>query len=344
MIILSNCLAEKPDEGCLKLSVSLANRIKQRCPETLLISCGDTEPVGDLHFPVNRLLLSRGLAGLLLRRKEPLLFIPGVARANAMSARIFCLSLFARRGMRVVFAMQYPTGTLARLLLRLSGAELITLSKQSCDYYRGIVGSRASQLKAGVDTRRFVPVPAAEKTALRKKYGLPEDKPIVLHVGHLRSRRNLEAMTAVDERFHCVLVLSGYAAGDREDAILQRLRQRPNITVIDRYLPGIEELYQLSDVYLFPVRAEHGCIDLPLSALEAASCGVPVLCTAYGELKELVGRDGFYEIESFEPERLNAQIERACAEKKEPRQCALEYDWTLAVETLLAVDVDRDRR
>lgn len=341
MIVLSNCLAEKTDEGCIKLAVSLVKRIKRQRPDTVVVTCGEAEAVGDLHFPVNRLMLGRGLVRFLLSRRESLLYIPSVARARAMAARIFCLSLFARRGMKVVLVMQYDTDALSRLLLRLSRAELITLSRESFEYYRGIVGEKASQLKAGVDCERFVPVTAEEKLRLRENYGLPADKPIVLHVGHLKGRRNLGALRAVDGRYHCVLVLSGYSPEAREEQLLHELRTQANLSIIDSYQPHIEELYQLSDVYLFPVQTRHGCIDLPLSALEAASCGIPVLCTAYGELRELVGKGGFYEIESFEPESLNALIDRAIKEKKDTRKFALEYNWTAAVEKLLPDETDR---
>ena len=341
MIVLSNCLAEKTDEGCIKLAVGLAKRIKRQRPETLVVSCGKGEALGDVYVKTNALLMSRQLAQLLRERREDLLLIPAVARALPLALRAFCLSRLKTGRLRVLVAMRFSCGPLARLLLRLSGAELITLSKESCDYYRGIVGERAGQLKAGVHCGRFVPVTAEEKLRLREKYGLPTDKPIVLHVGHLKGQRNLEALEAVDSSFHCVLVLSGYSPEAREEELLRSLTRQENLTVIDRYLPHIEELYQLSDVYLFPVKTQHGCIDLPLSALEAASCGIPVVCTAYGELRELVGKGGFYELSSFAPEELNPLLERACTEKADTRGYALEYDWTAAVERLLAGQRDR---
>lgn len=341
MIVLSNCLAEKTDEGCIKLAASLARRIKQRCPETLVVSCGNGETLGDVYVQANALLVSKELAALLQKRREEVLLVPAVAKALPLALRVFCLSRITGGKLRVLVAMRFSCDPLSRLLLRLSGAELITLSKQSCDYYRGIVGAKATQLKAGVDCQRFAPVSPEEKQRLRAKYGLPDGKPIVLHVGHLKGRRNLEALEAVDDRFHCVLVLSGYSPESREEELLHSLRQRENLTVIDRYLPDIQELYQLADVYLFPVKTMHGCIDLPLSALEAAGCGIPVVCTAYGELAELVGKGGFYRLDSFAPEELNPLLERAYIEKAETRRYALEYDWTAAVEALLSGDMDR---
>ena len=47
-----------------------------------------------------------------------------------------------------------------------------------------------------------------------------------------------------------------------------------------------EELYQLSDAYLFPVLDPSGAIEMPLSVLEAMACGVPVLTTPFGDLQQ----------------------------------------------------------
>lgn len=45
-------------------------------------------------------------------------------------------------------------------------------------------------------------------------------------------------------------------------------------------------MYQLSDLYIFPVIFEGGCIGIPLSILEARACGIPVMSTEFGGLKE----------------------------------------------------------
>lgn len=335
MIILTNCLTETADEGCLKVASSLIKRIKKKAPETMVVSYGESSCPGDLYLQVNKLMLNRRLLSLLRKKKEPLLYIPAVAKAHTMAARVFILSLFARQGMQVMQVMQYPMGMFTRLLLKASKARIITFSKSTWQCYRSLIGDQVDYLKAGVDTERFCPVSAAQKRALRERYGLPLDKTIVLHVGHLNTKRNVEQLLAVNKNAHAVLVASTYAADKKDGRLKQRLLQEANITLIDRFLPNIEEIYQLADVYLFPVVAPHKCIDVPLSALEAAACGIPVVTTPYGEMKELIGKPGFYPIESFEPAELNALLETAVAEGVSPRQSVLEYDWNIAVQQAL---------
>lgn len=340
MIILSNCLADVMDEGCLKVANSLIRRIKEKCPETTVVSCGESKKTGDIHIKTNKLLLNRKLLRLIRKKKEPVLYVPAVAKAHTMAARVMVLSLAARRGLQIVQVMQYKTGKLAAFLLKLSKVRVITLSHSSWEYYRGIVGDRAIYLKTGVDTTKFSPVDDRTKMSYREKYGLPQDKPIVLHVGHLRTGRNIDKMTLLDETVHGVLVTSTYEPQSREEELKTELQKRPNLTVLDGYLEHIEEIYQLSDVYLFPVVKEHNCIDIPLSAMEAAACNIPVVSTPYGEMKQLLGKDGFSEITSFDPEVLNRLIREAVGSHGAPRESALDYDWDFAVEKLLSSDIN----
>lgn len=341
MIILSNCLTEKTDEGCLKVANSLTGRIRRICPDTILASYGTPAAQADVHFAENKLMLNGKMLWFLWKRKEPVLYIPTVAKAHTMAVRTFILSLFARKGISVIQVMRYQTGAISRLLLKLSRAKLVMFSRDSWKYYEELLGEQSVYLKAGVDSSRFRPVTEEQKRALRGKYQLPLDQKIVLHVGHMQTGRNVEVLTMLDDSAHGVLVTSTYAKENQDEALRQRMYGNPNITVIDTYLPNIEELYQLADVYLFPVTKWHNCIDVPLSAMEAAACNIPVVATPYGELKELLDKEGFYELGCLEPAELNRLIRTACAEKKQPRQHVLEYDWDRAVEKLLRTAASR---
>ena len=59
----------------------------------------------------------------------------------------------------------------------------------------------------------------------------------------------------------------------------------------DIYIENIEEVYQLSDLYIFPVEAKNGSIGMPLSIMEARGCGIPVLTTDFGSLKHYLDDD-----------------------------------------------------
>ncbi len=336
MIVLTNCLTKIADEGGMKVANSLTRRIKAADPSVTVVSCGSENTDCDVHIPTNKLLMNAKLAKYLLRRREPVLFMPAYARALAMTVRIFILSLFARWGLKVLIVMSTPITGLPRLLLKMSGAQVLCLSEESCQTFRDAIGERASHLCTGVDTARFVPADKARKLELRRKYGLPEDKPIVLHVGHMKEGRNIGQMMKIDPCYHAVLAVSTMTAEFEDKELRERLLTRQELTLFDQHIPCIEELYQLSDVYFFPVTARHNCIDVPLSALEAAACGLPVVATPYGELKALLDKEGFFRIDSFEAEKINALLDQAAASGRNGREAVIPYDWENSVQTLLA--------
>jgi glycosyltransferase involved in cell wall biosynthesis len=179
-----------------------------------------------------------------------------------------------------------------------------------------------------------LPASKQEKAQLKEKYGIPKDKIVVLHVGHLNSGRNVQQLLKLDDRFHALLVVSTLTADAREESLREQFLLKENATLIEDYIPDIQEIYQLSDVYLFPVMERGRCIDVPLSAMEAAACNVPVVATPFGELKELMGLNGFYEIESFEKDALQERLITAVTEEKQPRANVLAYDWNTSVKRL----------
>lgn len=335
MIILMNCLTDVPDEGGVKLANHLAQVIKAARPDTTVVSYGRDARGCDVHIPVqNKLMMNAALARFLRGRREDVLYFPAYTRMLDTAAHTFVLSLFARRGVKTVIVMQGPMSGLAKLLFRLSRAQIITLSEETNDIFRGVVGMRARQLKTGVDTSRFHPVSAEQKAALRQKYGLPQDKVIVLHVGHMKASRNIGIMKHLTADFHGLLVTSTMIAAEADAALRQQLMQQDNLTIIDTYQPRVEELYQLADVYLFPVAQARNCIDVPLSVLEAAACGIPVAGTDYGEMKALLGCEGFYHLKDLEPQVMNSLLRRVAKEGVSPREGVLAYDWRLALSQL----------
>ena len=91
----------------------------------------------------------------------------------------------------------------------------------------------------------------------------------------------------------------------------------------------------MSDAYFFPVKEEGKCIDVPLSCLEASSCNKPIVTTDFGEMKEFIGKDGYYFIESFTTDKLEEKIAQALrTENLLTRLAVMDYDWHFAIDEL----------
>jgi glycosyltransferase involved in cell wall biosynthesis len=326
MIIVSDCLTSRQDEGCLKIATVLASRMKETFPRTMIITYDRTFNYSDKQLHLNKLMINKQLFNILGKTAGSVLYIPFASNTMASIIRVLVLSIFSGHSINVLFALKHQMNILSRLLLRIGKANVIALSNESFKYYRSFLGKRAYYLRTGIDTKQFKTIDADQKKALRQKYKIPENERVILHVGHLKAGRNLEIFQHINEKYFVLIVVS---ATTIQDPILRaELEQRPNTRIIDTYIDNIQEIYQLSDAYLFPVKEKENCIDIPLSVLEAASCNIPVITTPYGELKELVRAAGFYRLDSCSDSEVSALIEAALQKKSiGARAAVLDYDW-----------------
>lgn len=338
MVVLTDCLTETPDEGNLKVMTKLIRMIKLIQPDTGIVTYTNAHPMSDFHVEANKSLLSFRLMRFLGKQNEPVLFCPSVARPVSMAIRTAVVSMYCRRRLTVISTMYVPGfNTLASFLIRISGAKFAVLSRDLLEGYSRVLSNEVIYVKAGVDVKKFIKVDPAKKAALRRKYGIAEDKQVILHVGHMQPGRNLDKLLDLDDRFHVLLVTSSYEQDKRNAQLRERLMKRRNISFMEDYISHIEEIYQLADVYFFPVVDEGHCISAPLSVLEAAACNLPVVCTAFGELKQFKGKEGFFFIDSFEPEKLNGLVDSALECSADTRAAVEEYNWDNAASKIIQI-------
>lgn len=336
MIILSDCLTEKIDEGCIKVANSLAKKIKEQYPETTIVSYNRKPKQSDFHFQLNKLFINWSLFSLIRSKKEAVIYIPFASNTKASVIRIFVLSVIAKNGLSVVFVMRLPMSWITKKIMKISGAEIIALSRESYDFYTAEIG-KAKYLKTGVCVNQFVPVNAEKKEALRNKYGVVPNKKVLLHVGHLKKGRNIDKLLNVGDDYHVFLVVSSVTEKERDEYLRVNLNARPNTTIIDSYLEKVEEIYQMADVYLFPVQESMNCIDIPLSVLEAAACNIPIITTDYGEIKEFINEPGFCFLDELDGFSLEQAINKVASIKNcNNRNAVMDYDWEVSIRDILS--------
>lgn len=331
MLILTNCLIKNADEGSVNIAYNLIKRIKTAVSDAKVVSYERTSELTDVQMNLNKLMLSIPLFKL-LRKEKKVLYIPFPARMLPTSLRIWILSRFCKN-LNVVISMHDNIDKLSGLLLKISKAKLFVVSEKAYEEFSSVAGNNASYIKTGVDTNKFHPVEQNTKLSLRKKYGIDENTKVVLHVGHLNEGRNIQQLLKLSEEYFVVLVTSTLTKNEQDMQLKEAFLKRKNTLLIDTFVEHIEEIYQLSDLYLFPVIEAGHCIDVPLSVLEAASCGISVLTTDYGEAKAFKNCEGFTFTHSFE--NINELVNEAINKKSSNvRDAVLEYDWNNAIDFL----------
>jgi glycosyltransferase involved in cell wall biosynthesis len=161
-----------------------------------------------------------------------------------------------------------------RALLR-RARTVLTLNASVADFVRryGARPERARHLPNGVDTELFRPAASGEERALaRKRFGLPQDRPLALFVGRLVPKKGYDLLLAAregspDASYDLVFAGDGDAAA---------LAGRPGVHHLGALAPQeLAEAYRACDVFVLPSTAE----GFPLTVQEAMASGLPVVTT-----------------------------------------------------------------
>lgn len=334
MLILTNGLTDVADEGFLKVANNLIKRLKKADQSIEIVSYDRKSEITDTFIEVNKFMTNKCIREY-CGGHDQVLYVPFPTKKWVMALRVYLLSKFSKK-LSVVLVLKTPIGFIGKCLLKRSKAKIIVFSRDAADFYSEIVGDESvAYLKTGVDTQKFSPVSEQRVAELRRKYNFDQNKKIVLHVGHMNEGRNIRQLLKIKEEYQVLLVTSTLTKDEADVNLKNELLSKPNIRIIDEYVPDIQELYQLSDVYFFPVVEDGHCIDVPLSCLEAAACGKTVITTPYGEMKQLIGRSGFNQINDFDTMTINSAIEDALRISGSSTDLVAEYDWKWAIDMIL---------
>jgi glycosyltransferase involved in cell wall biosynthesis len=192
---------------------------------------------------------------------------------------------------------------LRNLLLRRADA-FVAVSSRILDEHRaaGIPVDRIAWIPHGVDTERYRPAEPEERRALRARLGLPEAARIVIFTGRLLRGKGVDVLidafaqvSGHDALAHLLVVGSGEGqALSVENEIRSRVRTAGldgRITFTGR-VDNVDDHLRAADVFAFPSFFEA----LPLSVIEAASCGLACVATPVGGIVDVLddGRSGIF--------------------------------------------------
>ncbi len=193
-------------------------------------------------------------------------------------------------------------------------ADKIIVISQATKEYVLRLGAKPNKVKViynGVDLARFRPI-AGKREEMRRKLGIPKDTVVVLTVRRLVYKNGVDTLLdcaniAVKKNPKIVFVVVGKGP-DLENVRLQaaQLGITANFRlagfVSDEDLPSY---YNLADLFVLPSKSGEG---LPLVALEAMACGLPVVATNVGGISEILLADYGRLVSPNQPERLASAV------------------------------------
>jgi D-inositol-3-phosphate glycosyltransferase len=205
----------------------------------------------------------------------------------------------------------------------------------------GASPTRISVVPCGVDTEKFYP---QDRSVAKVMLGLDTNLPVLLFVGRIEALKGIDvlirAAAQLEGRFQLVVV-----GGDEKDAgrrsdletLATELGVRGKVVFLDA-VPheDLPLVYNAADICVMPSYYE----SFGLVALEAMACGVPVVASRVGGLKETVqdGRTG-YLVPWRCPEPFAERLDLLLTNEplranlgEEARRVAQDFRWTAVAE------------
>ncbi len=226
--------------------------------------------------------------------------------------------------------------------------KIITVSSATKDYVLSL-GAKPEKIKVmynGVDLERFRPL-AGKREEMRRKLGIPQGATVAVTVRRLVYKNGIDTLIecaniAVKKNPNIIFLAVG--KGPDQDSVQMRAKQlgiennfRLTGFVADADLPLY---YNAADFFVLPSKSGEG---LPLVALEAMACGLPVIATNVGGISEILMDDWGRLVPPNEPELLaKAVLEFAAIDFSSHRlelRSVMEdkFSWEKNVESLVEI-------
>jgi glycosyltransferase involved in cell wall biosynthesis len=231
----------------------------------------------------------------------------------------------------------------------LKDADRIIAVSNATKEYVLTLGAKPEKIKVihnGVDVDHFRHLPG-KREEMRTKFGIPKNAAVAITVRRLVYKNGIDTLIesanlAIKKNPDLVFLVVGKGPDQKGvQAKIQELGIEDNFRlagfVSDRDLPFC---YNTADFFVLPSKSGEG---LPLVVLEAMACGLPVVATDTGGIKEILMQDFGRLVPPNEPELMaKAILEFSLADlasgKGELRALVKEkYSWDRNVETLVEI-------
>jgi glycosyltransferase involved in cell wall biosynthesis len=171
--------------------------------------------------------------------------------------------------------------------------KIIAVSNATKDYVLSL-GAKPKKIKVihnGVDLARYRPLPDM-RLKMRRKLGIKKDARVILTVRRLVYKNGVDTLIdaanlAVQKNPDLVFLVAG--KGPCQSMAQAKIRELgiENNVKLTGFVPDedLPSYYNSADIFVLPSKSGEG---LALVALEAMACGLPVIATNVGGIREIV--------------------------------------------------------
>ncbi len=295
VLFISEYLNPPYDEGIKKTVYNLFLDLEKNYELQVLCRYGFLK--NNIHITnTNPLFFSKEIKNLINDfTPDSVIYLPFQSSTFASYLRLKIISNYAKTENILFIALQpKPLKNWQQKIVKLLKPKFALTPSPALNKFWNRLNVNNALVPLLTDLSIFKPISnLTSKKDLRNKYNIPLDTFVVSHMGHLNEGRNLKTLIPLQKSGIQIVVVS--SSSTPADAIelgnLKKTLQESGIIILDRFIENIEEVYQLSDMYIFPVIKKNSSIGMPLSILEARACAIPVITTDYGSVKLYMEND-----------------------------------------------------
>ena len=333
IVFITEDLSFPIDEGMKKFNFAFVEFIENHFSDfKLYANRADNQLVTSKHLSRSSFKSLKFYREIKNYSPQLIVYSPLSSGTLASFIRLYLLRLTAKRGKTILINLQRRKhGLFGKALIRLiRPSQVVVFSRRDFNYFK-LLRVDPVFCRTGVDLVQFQPVSSEIKATLRSKHGINLNDRVFLHIGHLNKGRNIEIMKTLVKSGNYVVIV-GSTSTDVEVSLKDGLK-KSSIDIRDAYIESIEEIYQLSDVYIFPVQNDHSAIEFPLSVLEAMACNLPVITTPFGSLPDHFGQTGCF-VYFNNVHDLNIHSENILKTPCSNREIASQFSWNSVLKDL----------
>lgn len=295
ILFITEYLNPPYDEGIKKTAFNIYTKLNYKYDLKVICRYGFNEE-NIFVLNANPLFLSGNIRKIISDFNPfVIIYLPFASSTFAGYLRLRVLRFFARNTKMIFIALQpKPLKKWQKLSVNFLKPQFALTPSPSLQKFWESYNINSRLLPLITDQSVFKPLEITErKLDIRKKYNIPPNSYLISHMGHINEGRNLESLIPLQKAGYQVMIVG--SSSTPKDALgpkdLKSKLEKEGIIVLNKFVEHIEEIYQMSDLYIFPVTAPNSSIGMPLSILEARACGIPVLTTDFGSISAFIGDD-----------------------------------------------------